>query len=212
MSAARPSLFPAFLKLEGKRCLIVGGGPVAESKLEGLLRSGAEVTVVSPALTPRLLEQARGGEVLWKARVFETGDLDGVFLVVAATGDENVNELVFREADRRNILCNAVDEPERCHFYYPALVQRGALQIAISTGGLSPSLSQRLRKELEVQFGPEYEHWTEWLGHVRAVLMQRDDIDLETRRCVLGRLASRAVFDRLHAAPNRKRWRRGTTV
>jgi precorrin-2 dehydrogenase/sirohydrochlorin ferrochelatase len=100
-------------------------------------------------------------------------------------------------------LCNAVDEPERCHFYYPAVVQRGALQIAISTAGLSPSLAQRIRKELELQFGPEYEDWTEWLGRVRAALMRRGS-DFETRRRVLAGLASRRVFDRLQAARSRK--------
>lgn len=208
MSAAGAKLFPAFLKLEGRRCLIVGGGPVAESKMESLLHSGAEVVIVSPKLTPGLTDRVRSGDVLWKPRVFEMADLDGVFLVVAATGDEAVNEQVFREADRRNILCNAVDEPERCHFYYSAVVQRGALQIAISTAGLSPSLAQRLRKDLEVQFGPEYEQWTEWLGRVRSALMRRGS-DLESRRQLLGRLASRSIFDRLQAAHTRKLLRKG---
>jgi precorrin-2 dehydrogenase/sirohydrochlorin ferrochelatase len=211
MSAERPSLFPAFLKLEGKRCLLAGGGPVAESKLEGLLRSGARITLVSPALTPRLAEQAACGGVLWKARGFETSDLDGVFLVVAATGDAQANELIFREADRRSILCNAVDEPEHCHFYYSAVVERGTLQIAISTGGLSPSLAQRLREELEVQFGPEYEQYAEWLGRIRTSLMHRG-IDFETRRRVLRRVASRDVFEQLQAAQKRKPCRRGFTA
>ena len=204
MSAPQPSLFPAFLKLAGRRCLLVGGGPVAESKLSVLLRAGAQLTIISPKLTPGLREHVRRGEVLWKSREFEVSDIDGVFLVVAATGDGRANELVFREADRRNTLCNAVDEPERSHFYYPAVVQRGALQIAISTAGLSPSLAQRLRKELEVQFGPEYEHLTEWLGRVRSLLMRRGR-NFETRRRVLGHLASRVVFDRIQAARMRKR-------
>lgn len=204
MSAPRPSLFPAFLKLAGRRCLLVGGGPVAESKLGVLLRAGAQLTIISPKLTPGLRECVRRGEVLWKSREFEVSDIDGVFLVVAATGDDRANELVFREADRRNTLCNAVDEPERSHFYYPAVVQRGALQIAISTAGLSPSLAQRLRKELEVQFGPEYEDLTEWLGRVRSLLLRRGR-NFETRRRVLGRLASRVVFDRIQVARMRKK-------
>lgn len=204
MSAPRPSLFPAFLKLAGRRCLLVGGGPVAESKLGVLLRAGAQLTIISPKLTPGLRECVRRGEVLWKSREFEVSDIDGVFLVVAATGDDRANELVFREADRRNTLCNAVDEPERSHFYYPAVVQRGALQIAISTAGLSPSLAQRLRKELEVQFGPEYEDLTEWLGRVRSLLLRRGR-NFETRRRVLGRLASRVVFDRIQVARKGKK-------
>jgi len=203
MSAPRPSLFPAFLKLAGRRCLLVGGGPVAESKLEVLLRTGAQLTIISPKLTPGLREHVRRGEVLWKAREFKVSDIDGVFLVVAATGDGRANELVFCEADRRNTLCNAVDEPEHCHFYYPAVVQRGALQIAISTAGLSPSLAQRLRKELEVQFGPEYENLTEWLGRVRSLLMRRGR-NFETRRRVLKHLASRVVWVDIQAARLRK--------
>lgn len=199
MSATRPTLFPAFLKLEGRHCLLVGGGPVAESKLDLLLRAGAKVTVVSPQVTAGLAQHVDDGTILWKPRVFVPPDLEGVFLVVAATGDPRANELVFREADRRNVLCNAVDEPERCHFYYPAVVQRGALQIAISTAGLSPSLAQRLRKDLEVQFGSEYEELTEWLGRVRAMLLQRG-ADFETRRRILGHLASGTVFERIRRA------------
>jgi len=107
--------------------------------------------------------------------------------------------MVYREADQRGILCNAVDQPQECHFYYPAVVDRGALQIAISTAGLSPSLAQRLRKELEVQFGPEYERWVEWLGRVRSALMSKGG-DFETRRRILGRLATREVFNRFEAA------------
>jgi precorrin-2 dehydrogenase/sirohydrochlorin ferrochelatase len=101
-------------------------------------------------------------------------------------------------------LCNAVDQPEQCHFYYPAVVDRGPLQIAISTAGLSPSLAQRLRKDLEVQFGPEYQIWVEWLGRVRSALMSRGS-DFETRKRILGRLASREVFNRLKSSAERKR-------
>jgi len=124
--------------------------------------------------------------------------------VVAATSSFEANALIYEEADRRGILCNAVDQPEQCHFYYPAVVDRGPLQIAICTAGLSPSLAQRLRKDLEVQFGPEYEHWVEWLGRVRAAMMSRGS-DFETRRRILGRLASREVFNRLKASAERKR-------
>jgi precorrin-2 dehydrogenase/sirohydrochlorin ferrochelatase len=126
-----------------------------------------------------------------------------MFLVVAATSSCVTNALVYREADRRGILCNAVDQPQESHFYYPAVVDRGALQIAISTTGLSPSLAQRLRKELEVQFGPEYERWVEWLGRVRSALMSRGS-NFESRRRILGRLASREVFDRLEAVRGRE--------
>ena len=204
MSAQQPTLFPIFLKLEGKSCLVVGGGPIAEGKIAGLLRSGARVTVVAPELTVALATHAETYAIDWQQRNFELADLDGAFLVVAATSSFDANALICEEADRRGILCNAVDQPEQCHFYYPAVVDRGPLQIAISTAGLSPSLAQRLRKELEVQYGPEYERWVEWLGRVRAALMSKGS-DFETRRCILGRLASREVFNRLKASADRKR-------
>ena len=131
MSTQQPSLFPIFLKLEGKPCLVVGGGPIAEGKITGLLRSGARVTVVSPELNAALASYAGSNSIAWKKRSFEVTDLDGVFMVVAATSSFAANALVYQEADRRGILCNAVDQPQQCHFYYPAVVDRGPLQIAI---------------------------------------------------------------------------------
>lgn len=208
MNPSNAALFPMFVKLAGRRCVVVGGGDIAESKVESLLMSGASVTVVSPTLTADLTGQARRGSFEWLAHRFEICDLDGAFLVIAATSDEATNELIFREADRRGILCNAVDQPPRCHFYFPAVVRRGALQIAISTAGLSPSLAQRLRKELEVEFGPEYGEWLDWLGRVRAALMERS-IDFATRKRVLARLASREVLDRLQVARKLKSMQRG---
>ncbi len=211
MSTQQPSLFPIFLKLEGKPCLVVGGGPIAEGKIAGLLRSGACVTVVSPELNVALARHADSNSIVWKQRSFEVTDLDGVFLVVAATSSFAANALVYQEADRRGILCNAVDQPQQCHFYYPAVVDRGPLQIAISTAGLSPSLAQRLRKELEIEFGPDYEQWVEWLGRVRSALM-RQGSDFETRRRILARLASREVFNRLKTAGDRKLARKGAAA
>lgn len=198
-----PSLFPMFVKLAGRRCVVVGGGPVAESKIESLLRAGAEITVVSPGLTDRLERMERHDLFLWARRRFVSSDLDGAFLVIAATSDDATNDFVYREADRRGILCNAVDQPARCHFYYPAVVQRGDLQIAISTAGQSPSLAQRLRKELEVQFGPEYGEWVRWLGTVREALMARK-LAFRTRQRLLGYLAQHESFERWRAAQQRK--------
>ena len=193
-----PALFPVFLKLEGRNCLVVGGGTIGESKVKSLLATGARICLVAPKITSALEEQARHGAIVWHRREFETSDLLGVFVVIAATSSEEVNDLIFREADRRGILCNAVDQPPRCHFYFPAIVRRGALQIAISTAGLSPSLARRLRQELEEQFGPEYEEWLAWLGRVRAALMSKG-LSFEARKRLLDRLASRELFDRMHA-------------
>ncbi len=203
MSNPNAELFPMFVKLSGRRCVVVGGGQIAESKVDSLLNSGADVTVVSPSLTGRLAKAAQHGVFAWTQRVFELSHLDGAFLVIAATSDGATNELIFREADRRGILCNAVDQPPRCHFYFPAIVRRGALQIAISTAGLSPSLAQRLRKELEVEFGPEYGEWLEWLGAVREALMIRK-IDFSKRRRLLAYVARHESFERWLAARVRK--------
>ena len=192
------ALFPVFLKLEGRNCLVVGGGTIGESKVKSLLATGARISLVAPKITSALEEQARHGAIVWHRREFETSDLLGVFVVIAATSSEEVNDLIFREADRRGILCNAVDQPPRCHFYFPAIVRRGALQIAISTAGFSPSLARRLRQELEEQFGPEYEEWLAWLGRVRAALMSKG-LSFEARKRLLDRLASRELFDRIHA-------------
>ncbi|MEE8625890.1 MAG: bifunctional precorrin-2 dehydrogenase/sirohydrochlorin ferrochelatase [Acidiferrobacterales bacterium] len=184
------SLFPLFVKLDGRPCLVVGAGPVGEAKITSLLRAGANVRVVAPGATRTVRAWARAGKISWEARGFDPADLDGAFLVVAATSSADLHERVFREAKRRGVLCNVVDDPERCDFYYPAVVQRGPLQIAISTGGLSPALAQRLRRELEQQFGPEYEAWVEQLGQARQELFTRV-MDPERRRRLLHRLASR---------------------
>ena len=112
-----------------------------------------------------MAEWAKAGAITWEARAFNSADLDGVFLVIAATNSRDVNAAIFREAGQRNILCNVVDDPEYCDFYYPAVVRRGELQLAISTNGHSPALAQRIRRELEIQFGPEYGEWLEAIGH-----------------------------------------------
>lgn len=193
------SLFPMFVKLAGRDCLVVGAGRIAESKIPGLLEAGATVRVVAPEANHAISEWAGAGRITWERRPFKPGDLDGVFLVIAATSSSDLNGTVFREARRRGILCNAVDDPEHCDFYYPAVVRRGALQLAISTAGLSPALAQRLRLELEEQFGPEYAGWVEQLGTAREQLFSRD-LDPEARRKLLHELASREAFAAASAA------------
>jgi precorrin-2 dehydrogenase / sirohydrochlorin ferrochelatase len=159
-----------FVKLEGRRCLVVGAGTVAEAKVESLLATGAAVLVVAPDATLKVREWARDDRIEWSAREYDADDLAGVFLVIAATNSPTIHDEIYAEAKRRGVLCNAVDESERCDFYFPAVVRRGELQIAISTGGLSPALAQRLRKDLEQQFGPEWEQWVAQLGRTREEL------------------------------------------
>jgi precorrin-2 dehydrogenase/sirohydrochlorin ferrochelatase len=187
------SLFALFLKLEGRKCLVVGAGNVAQSKIRSLLDSGASVRVIAPRANAAVEEWSRTGLITWEARSFEAADLDGTVLVIAATSSSAVNETIFREAQQRNVLCNAVDDPKRCNFYYGAVVRRGKLQIAISTEGQSPALAQRVRRELEAQFGPEYAAWVEELGQIREKLFA-SGIDPESRRQLLHELASRDAF------------------
>ena len=194
-------LFPLFLKLAGRRCLIVGGGVVAEAKMQGLLRCGAEVRVVASEATPGIREAAIAGRIVWDERPFLPADLAGVFLVVAATNSAELHEEIFRRCQQAGILCNAVDEPERCDFYYPAIVRRGALQLAISTAGHSPFLAQRLRHELEERFGPEYGPWLEEIGQQRRELFQAD-ISPESRRAILKELSSERAFAEFQAREN----------
>jgi len=175
------SLFPMFVKLEGRPVLLVGAGPVAESKISGLLSSGALVTVVAPEATPTIVGLADKGTLQWHKRAFRPGDLDGVALVVAAV-PSHVARAIYEEAQTRGVLCNSVDDPEHCDFYYPAVVSRGDLQIAISTGGHSPALAQRLRIQLELQFGPEYGEWIQQLGTARRELFATEMDPAERKR------------------------------
>jgi precorrin-2 dehydrogenase/sirohydrochlorin ferrochelatase len=141
------------------------------------------------------MDWASAGLIVWEPRAFLPNDLEGVFLVIAATASAELNQLVFHQAQRRNILCNAVDDPENCDFYFPAVVRRGQLQIAISTAGQSPALAQRLRRELEEQFTPDYAGWLEELGENRKKLFD-GDLDADRRRDLLHALASREAFDK----------------
>lgn len=188
-----PALYPAFLKLAGRKCLVVGAGMVAQGKIEGLLASEAAVRVVAPQATAKIEALAREGKIAWERRPFVRSDLDEVFLVIVATDSAETNRQIFHEAQSRRVLCNVVDDPAHCDFYYPAVVRRGALQIAISTAGLSPALGQRLRQELEQQFGPDYESWLEHLGEQRTRLFATD-MNPEQRRLRLHELASSAAW------------------
>jgi precorrin-2 dehydrogenase/sirohydrochlorin ferrochelatase len=187
-------LFPMFVKLNNRRVLVVGAGEIGEQKIRGLLDAGARVKVVALRSSDAVREWAKAGEITLEERAFSPADLDGVFLVVVATGSRAVNENVFREAQRRGVLCNVVDVPDQCDFFYPAVVHRGDLQIAVSTAGQSPSLAQKLRQQLERQFGPAYEDWVARLGATRREVLG-SNLDPERKRRLLHSLASREAFE-----------------
>jgi precorrin-2 dehydrogenase/sirohydrochlorin ferrochelatase len=192
-------LFPIFLKLAKRRCLVIGAGKTAEEKIPTLLRCGATVLVIAPVATRTIQAWASDRKLIWEQRRFEVRDLESAFLVVAATPSKTVNRTVSEQAQQRRILCNVVRDRTLCDFYYPAVVRRGPLQIAISTAGHSGALAQRLRKELESQFGPEWESWLRWLGEARSSLYD-DPLSPKRRRTMLHRLASQKkqaeFFDR----------------
>jgi precorrin-2 dehydrogenase/sirohydrochlorin ferrochelatase len=183
-----------FLKLAGKQCLVVGAGKVGEPKIGGLIDTGASVHVVAIAASGQVREWADAGKIELELRSFSENDLDGKFLAVAATASESLNKLIYREAQRRGVLCNVVDVPEYCDFFYPAVVRRGDLQIAISTAGQSPSLAQKIRKQLEMQFGEGYAAWVEQLGETRRLILA-SDLDQEAKWELLHSLASREAFE-----------------
>lgn len=166
-------LYPLALKIEGRRCVVVGGGAVAERKVYSLLECGADVVVVSPDATAELRQWADSGRLRYLARRFEPADVAGALVVIAATDDPVVNTAVAEASRHSGALVNVVDVPALCDFYVPASVNRGELQVAISTGGASPMLAKRLRKELERRFGPEYETYLELLARLRNELKAR---------------------------------------
>ncbi len=202
-----PNLFSMFLRLEGRRCVVIGAGEIAAQKLDSLLAAGAQIHIVAPRASERIQQLVRQGTICWSRRTFESGDLSGVTLVIAATGNPEVNALVFREARRQGVLCNSVDEPEHCDFYYPAVVRRGDLQIAISTAGHSPALAQRLRCELESQFGETYSDWLSFLGLARRRLFQRQ-IDPLRRKGILHRLVTPRAYERFVRSRTTKEYSR----
>jgi precorrin-2 dehydrogenase/sirohydrochlorin ferrochelatase len=203
------SLFPMFMKLEGKRCLVVGAGKVGEPKIGGLIDTGARVQVVALEASESVHAWAQAGKITLEIRAYVESDLDAVFLAVVATASSDLNESIYREAQRRGVLCNVVDVPEYCDFYYPAVVRRGDLQIAISTNGQSPSLAQKLRQQLERQFGPGYAQWVAELGETRKLVLA-SDLDLQRKRELLLSLASREALEAALAEESAKNKREVT--
>jgi len=159
----------ACLKLTGRRCVVVGGGEIALEKVEGLLACDGAVTLIAPDAVDELQQYAREGSIEWLAREYAgPGDLDGAFMVIAATNDTDVNIAVYDDAERRAMLVNVVDVPPLCNFILPAIVRNGPLAIAISTAGASPALAKRMKREIEAQFGEPYARLAVLLNEVRG--------------------------------------------
>jgi precorrin-2 dehydrogenase / sirohydrochlorin ferrochelatase len=165
--------YPVNLNIAGRRCLVIGGGQVAERKTKGLLACDAMVTIISPDLSDGLAILKAGGRITWLDRPYRPGDLASAFMVIAATDDEQTQQAVQAEADCENILLNVVDVPDRCSFIVPSILSRGDLTISVSTGGKSPALAKQVREELEGSFDPEYGRYLEFLGSLRAIILKQ---------------------------------------
>ncbi len=159
--------YPAYLDLRGRSCLIIGGGSVAERKALSLLEAGADITIISPLLSPKLTELSASGKISHRKKKFEEEDLFGAFLVIAAAGFREVNITVARACKERHMLVNVAVPPEESTFIVPSVVERGDLLIAISTSGASPGLSKKVRQELEKIYGPEYGLFLDKLAVIR---------------------------------------------
>lgn len=167
------SYYPVYLDLEGRKAVVIGGGPVAERKVEKLVEAGAKVLLVSPQVTAELEGLARREVIRWESREYREGDLEGAFLAIAATDSTRVNRAVHREAEARHTLLNVVDVPHLCSFIAPSIIQRGAVTLAISTAGTSPALARKLREELPAVPQLAYADLAEVLSSVRLELKKR---------------------------------------
>jgi precorrin-2 dehydrogenase len=165
--------YPVCLDVSGRRCVIVGGGEVAERKVRRLMDCGAEVLVVSESLSPALQAMKSDGLLSHIQAGYSSDLIEGAFLVIGATDRAEVNEAVSRDAKRQGILVNIVDDPERCNFILPSLHRRGDLMIAVSTGGKSPALAKKLRKEMARHYGPEFETLLRIMGQIRSRIISR---------------------------------------
>lgn len=186
--------YPVTLKLENQSCLVVGGGTVAERKVQSLLKSGAKVKLVSKEVTPRLRRLIVEGAVSYREGEYCPADLTGVLLAIGATSCPETNRRLAQDCRERNLLVNVVDDPEFCTFYVPAVLTRGSFQLAVSTGGKSPLLAGKIREELAKRYGPEYGELTALLGEIREKA-RREIADGRARQKLLAGLVDGQVLE-----------------
>lgn len=181
--------FPLFLKLNNRKCIVVGGGKVAERKLAHLASSGAEIVLISPVINDNIRPMADNGQLTWISRGYNKGDIKGAFMVFITTDDRNINKLIREEAAEADILVNVADKPDECDFIYPSIIERGDLTIAVSTGGKSPAMCKRVREQIEKNIGREYEQYLELAGDLRQKVKNK-----------LGSTQETDAFDRFFAS------------
>ena len=188
--------YPIFVNLKDQPCTVIGGGKIAEGKVEGLLDAGAMITVISPALTPALQNLADEKQFTYIERIYQNGDLDGAFMVICATDQNDINHRVWLDASENHQLVNVVDDTPRCNFIAPAILRKGDLSIAISTGGKAPAMAVRLKEFLDKNIGPEYARFLELAGQLRSPLAKHIP-DFETRKALWYQILDAGVLELL---------------
>jgi precorrin-2 dehydrogenase/sirohydrochlorin ferrochelatase len=191
---AMNTYYPVYIQLREQPCVVIGGGKIAEGKVEGLLAVQAKVTVISPNLTLRLHDLAKEQQITYIARTYQPGDLTGAFMVICATDQADINHQVWQEASANQQLVNVVDDTPRCNFIAPSILRKGDLTIAISTSGKAPALAVRLKERLQRELGPEYERFLELAGKLREPLAQHIP-DFETRKALWYELVDSEILD-----------------
>ena len=188
--------YPVHIQLRKQPCVVIGGGKIAEGKVEGLLAVQAKVTIIAPELTSHLYSLAEQKQITYISRKYQSGDLTGAFLVICATDQAEVNHQVWQEASANHQLVNVVDDTPRCNFIAPSILRKGDLTIAISTSGIAPALAVRLKEKLQRELGPEYERFLELASELREPLAQHVP-DFETRKALWYELVDSEILDAL---------------
>ena len=186
--------YPVYIQMHEQSCVVIGGGKIAEGKVEGLLAVEAKVTVIAPDLTPHLQDLADQKQITYLGRAYQPGDLTGAFMVICATDQAEINHQVWQEATANHQLVNVVDDTPRCNFIAPSILRKGDLTIAISTSGKAPALAVRLKERLQREIGPEYERFLELAGELREPLA-RHIPDFETRKALWYELVDSGILD-----------------
>jgi siroheme synthase-like protein len=186
--------YPVYIELRDQPCVMIGGGKIAEGKVEGLLAAQARVTVISPDLTPSLRRLADEKRITYLPRLYQPGDLSGAFMVICATDRTEINNQVWQEASQNHQLVNVVDDTPRCNFIAASILRKGDLTIAISTSGRAPALAVRLKERFQRELGPEYERFLDLAGELRAPLAEAVP-DFETRKALWYELVDSEILE-----------------
>jgi siroheme synthase-like protein len=186
--------YPVYIQMRDQSCVVIGGGKIAEGKVEGLLAVEAKVTLIAPDLTTRLRDLADQKKIAYLGRAYQPGDLIGAFMVICATDQAEINHQVWQEATANHQLVNVVDDTPRCNFIAPSILRQGDLTIAISTSGKAPALAVRLKERLRREIGPEYERFLELAGELREPLAHHVP-DFETRKALWYELVDSEILD-----------------